>query len=249
MPEGKLKKLFLLRFNFSSEDKLQISTGTAPSIRLQSLISSSLKEHKPDKEGNWKPTVSELFLGNSQNENSELQELDTSPLHPLKDNTSRFLKRTIEEGSCLISVPSASSFTKHCKLPRFSGNCWSTEQPDTFSVSRDFKLPMLQGRFARFWQSLRFRETRPFICSIDGCSCFIAVPSKRSFVKCSMFPMISGKLSSFEQAERIRVSRDLNLQMLLGKDLSLLQFSKSNTTSPVRYPMEKGSSLIAVPSK
>ena len=107
MPAGKLKKLFLLRFNVSNEDKLQISKGTAPSIRLQSLISSSLKEHKPDKEGNCKPMVSELFLGNNQNEKSELHELDASPLHPPNDNISRFLKRTIEEGGCLTSVPSA----------------------------------------------------------------------------------------------------------------------------------------------
>ena len=40
----------------------------------------------------------ELLLGNDH-------ERDGGPLHPPKDNTTRFLKREIEEGIPLIAVP------------------------------------------------------------------------------------------------------------------------------------------------
>ena len=142
---------------------------------------------------------------------SEFLSLDSSPLHPLNDNTSRFSKREIEGGNSFIVVLAASSFSKPCMLPKPSSKFSSFEQPNRIRVWRDFNLQMLCGRIARLLHSLRFNRTSPFRCWIDEGSSFIAVPSKKSSNKLPLFSKTSGSPLSFKQSERIRISRDLNL--------------------------------------
>ena len=70
------------------------------SDKLQSLRSSFIKEHKPDKGCNKEPMEFELLLGNNH-------KVDGGPLHPSNDNILRFLKIEKEEGSTLIVISSA----------------------------------------------------------------------------------------------------------------------------------------------
>ena len=83
-------------------DEESISLGS--SIILQSVRSSSAKECKPDNGGIRKWKESGLLLGNKLDQKSEFHESE---------------KRTIEEGGCLIAVPSAFCSTEDSKFPRF----------------------------------------------------------------------------------------------------------------------------------
>ena len=65
----------------------------------------------------------------------------------------------------------------------------------------------------------------------------IAVPSRQSFDKYGICCGTSGNFSSFEQPERIRVSRDTN-QRMLGRCSRFVQFSKFNKMSLLKYPRE-----------
>ena len=60
---------------------------------------------------------------------------------------------------------------------------------------------------------------------------------------------VLGNFPRSEQPERERVWRSVNLQMLLGRLRSFLQFVKSNILSSVAKPIEEGSSVTVVPSK
>jgi hypothetical protein len=95
---GRLTKLFRLRSKDVNEDKQPISSGSAPSLRLQARKPSTSKEHRPDKEGST-----------------------TSLLNPSKDNTLRFFKRKRNAGSCLIDVPLTSNSSKLLTFPKFCG--------------------------------------------------------------------------------------------------------------------------------
>ena len=232
MPAGMLRKLFLLRSNFFNEIKEKISLGIAPSISLQSLRSKFVKDLKLEKpEGKRKLIPFELFLCNNQSEKSEPNEVGANILRPGYINTWRFLKRTIESGGCVIAVPSAWSCARRCRHPMFLGKLSNCEQPETLSFSRDVKLDMPFERLTRFLHFLRFNKMRPFRRSIDEGSTSIGVPSKRSSFKLSIFSIISGKLSSFEQPERKRYSRDFNLQILVGR---LLRFLHRTISDPIK---------------
>ena len=125
---GKVMKLFLSRYKFSNEDKELRSVGSAPSNRLQSLKFKLFKEYKPERKGSCN--------GAAGDERKEIRflDLDPPPLHPAKDNASRFVKRLIEEVTSFIPVPSTLSSAKHCSLPRSSGNFFSFEQPERVRV-------------------------------------------------------------------------------------------------------------------
>lgn len=101
-----LIKLFLLRFNCSNDDMQPRSPGIEPSMRLQSLKSSSFKDHKPDNGGSTKLRGFGLLLGFNKEEKYEAQGLHTVSLHP-KESTWSFFNSTMEDGGCLIAVPSA----------------------------------------------------------------------------------------------------------------------------------------------
>ena len=86
---GNVTKLFPSKNKRSNEDKKPRLLRFVSSDKLQSLRSSHLKEHKPDKLCNMKPVELELLLGNNH-------EADGGPLHPSKDNISRFFNEEKE---------------------------------------------------------------------------------------------------------------------------------------------------------
>ena len=122
-------KLFLLRSKSFNEDRDARSLGSAPSTRLQSLKFKLSKECKPNKEGSRK-----YFVGDDQKEKTKFHDIESPPLHPANDNTRRFDKRVIQEGTSCIAVPFALSSTKHCRLPKSSGNFFSSMQPERVRV-------------------------------------------------------------------------------------------------------------------
>lgn len=77
---------------------------------------------------------------------------------------------------------------------------------------------------------------------MEGTS-LIAIPSAFSSLKVTKFLSSLGKLSRFEQDERLRCCRDFNLDILLGSPSSLEQFPRFSMTSLDRYSMDEGSSL------
>ena len=123
-------------------------------------------------------------------------------------------------------TPLTSSTSRVLIFHRFSGRFSSFEHPATLKSLSDLKLQMLLGRHTRSLQSLRFNEARLVKFSIEEESFEIAVQSKWSFHKCSIFVINSRTLLNFEQPKRIRTSRD-SISNLLRRLLRLLQFSRS----------------------
>ena len=78
------------------------SLGIAPSNMRQSLRFNFLRDLKPKKEGSCKTPEREISVGNNWKERSQSLGLDSSPLNPSNDNTSRFSEREIEGGSSFI---------------------------------------------------------------------------------------------------------------------------------------------------
>ena len=72
----------------------------------------------------------------------------------------------------------------------------------------------------------------------DGGTTFTTVPSAWSSFNISKFPKFSGNSSNLEQPERMSVSRDLRSQVLLGRLLNILQFSKLKNFSSVKSPSD-----------
>jgi len=196
---GRLTKLFRLRSKDVNEDKQPISSGSAPSLRLQARKPSTSKEHKPDKEGST-----------------------ASLLNPSKDNTLRFFKRKRDAGSCLIEVPLTSNSSKLSTSPKFSGIYLNSEQPERSSFLRDFKQGMLLGMLSRFLQLFMLNTSKPIKWWIDEDSFVIPVSSKWSTINLFMFPTISGNFSSFEHPSRMQTLSD-SISRLLGKILILTQ--------------------------
>ena len=131
---GRVTKLFPLRSNYSNEHRELKSLEIARSDMLQSLRFNFLRDLKPEKEGSCKPPECGISAGNNWKKRSEFLGLNSSPLHPLNDNTSRFSKREIKGGSSFIAIPAASSFSKPCRLPKPSGKLSSFEKPDRIRV-------------------------------------------------------------------------------------------------------------------
>ena len=79
------------------------------------------------------------------------------------------------------------------------------------------------------------RASRFFKSPKEIGNCLIADLIAKSFLKASNLPKCSGNLLSFKQPLRIRVSRDLKLQMLPGSSLKLLHSAKFKTTSLSKF--------------
>ena len=110
------------------------SLGIAPSNMRQSLRFNFLRDLKPEKEGSCKPPECGISAGNNWKKRSEFLGLNSSPLHPLNDNTSRFFQKRSRGWQLFYRVPAASSFSKPCRLPKPSGKLSSFEQPDGIRV-------------------------------------------------------------------------------------------------------------------
>ena len=86
---------------------------------------------------------------------------------------------------------------------------------------------MFSGRLTRCLQFFKFNATSPLCSPIDWGSSSTAVSFKFKYVS---FLAVSGHFLRFEQPERFRVSRKIELN-LLGRLISLLQPLKSKSTS------------------
>lgn len=71
----------------------------------------------------------------------------------------------------------------------------------------------------------------------DG-SRLIAVLSARNSLRAIIYPKSSGSTVSFEQPDKLRVSRDFELEMLVGRFLRFLHPFKLSKTSLFRCPID-----------
>ena len=144
-------------------------------------------------------------------------------------NKVRFIKPSIDEGNSSI-VPLKSSFFRPSTFPRFFGKYSNVEHQERSIDSSNFKLQMVLGRRHRFLQWLRVNEVMPIKPSTDEGSFIIAVLSKKSFCKHSMFPTNCGSFLRLEQPERLRVTRE-STSNVLGRRLSVSQYLRLRRTS------------------
>lgn len=105
---------------------------------------------------------------------------------------------------------------------------------------------MLFGTDSRYLQDVSKNCWRPTRFASDEGNSLIEVPCKERTAKCSIVSMISGKFLNFKQPWRKRLLRDFNLQMLVGRISSLVQWSRSNMTRLDRHCIEEGTALISV---
>ena len=100
-------------------------------------------------------------------------------------------------------------------MPMGSGLLWNKEKLRIFLDNRKAHPPI--DSFLRFFKRLE-----------DENSPLIAVPLTSSSSKPSRFPRFSGNFNSLEQSDKLRVFRDIKLQIALGRLESFLQPFKSN---------------------
>jgi hypothetical protein len=167
MQSGRLRKLFLDKSKFRSEDKFPRSIGIPSSDKLRSERSSVVKERNPKMEAGGKLIGFKLF-GDIHDERSDNQDLEDCSLNPDNNRVLRFFKRPKEDGSCLIAIPSASNSVKAIIFPNSSGNFSTFKQPDKLKVSRDFKFEMFLGRFLKFLHPSKFSEMSLFRFPMDS---------------------------------------------------------------------------------
>jgi len=167
MLEGILTKLFPIRSNSSNDGKQLISSGSSPSMRLQLLRFSFVKEYSVDREDSIK-VIGQGFLGSDRKEKREYHDLGAGPLHPSKDSTLSFFQRPKVDGSCVIAVLPTSSSSRFITFPNISGNFSSLKHPYKLRILRVFNSHMFVGRQASFTQSFKFKKTSPFRIPIES---------------------------------------------------------------------------------
>lgn len=175
-------------------------------------------------------------------------DLDDSPSHLQRDITLIFFKGKTEEGSAFIAVPLTSSTSRSSRFPKFSGSSSSFEQPDKMRVFRDVIVQVASVRLERFLQFLRLKKVRPIKCSTDDGNSSIAVSFKYNSVKCDIFPTISGNFFNFEQPDRVRVFKKIQLQQTPRLERFLQSF-RLKKVRLVKFCADAGNSFIAVLSK
>ena len=112
-----------------------------------------------------------------------------------------------DEGNSLLEVPSRTSSLRPSIFSGISGSFLSLMQFERIRVLRDFNLKMLLGNDLRLLHSLRLNKTNPVRFPMEEGNPFIAVPSKESSGRCSIFPLTSGNCLSFEQPESRNLKR------------------------------------------
>ena len=96
---------------------------------------------------------------------------------------------------------------------------------------------------------LRDSILRFFKWIMDEGRLVIAVPLKSNSSKLSIFPKFSGNLSSFEQLDKLRVFRDIKLQIAIGRLERFLQSLRCNSIRLVECISNNDRSFIAVSLK
>jgi hypothetical protein len=143
------------------------------------------------------------------------------------------LRSPIEDGSSSIAVPFK---YKYLIFLEKSGNLLIDEQPEMSAIRRDFNKYMFSGRFTRSLQFFKFNATSPPSSPIDWGSSSTAVSFKFKYVS---FLAVSGHFLRFEQPERLRLFRHLEL-ILPGRLIRLVQHLKSKSISLSRCCIDKG---------
>ncbi|RXH87706.1 hypothetical protein DVH24_034606 [Malus domestica] len=95
----------------------------------------------------------------------------------------------------------------------------------------------------QFFSSILRRAKRR---SIDSRN-FSTVPCNQRYFRFSIGSKISGKSSNLKLPVRSSSSRYFNLQMLVGRLISMLQFFSSILKRPTRFSIDLGNPLTAVP--
>ena len=103
---------------------------------------------------------------------------ETRFFHFLRFNRTRPFRRSIEEGSTSMDVPSKRSSFKFSISSIISGKFLSFEQPNRKRHSKDFKLKIHVGRLLRFLHLFISNKTRRLICLIEDGSSSIAIEAK-----------------------------------------------------------------------
>jgi hypothetical protein len=134
------------------------------------------------------------------------------------------LRSPIEDGSSSNAVPFK---YKYLIFLEKSGSLLIEEQPEMSAIRRDFNKYMFSGRFTRSLQFFKFNVTSPLSSPIDRGSSSIAVSFKFKYVS---FLAVPGHFLRFEQPERFRVIRQLEL-ILRGRPIRLVQPLKSKSIS------------------
>jgi hypothetical protein len=130
MQSGRLRKLFLDKFNVESEDEHANLLGMSPSDKLCPLRSSCDNERMESKE-----LMVLEFLGDIHDEDG--------PLHPDKYTLSRSLRPPNEGGNFLIAVPFAERFFKAVILIKLLSSSNKITRSSK-EVSKQFKLDKQQ---------------------------------------------------------------------------------------------------------
>ena len=126
--------------------------------------------------------------------------------HPLRKRVSRELKLQILSGSLTrFSQLDKSKFLRAFKCLIDDGRPFNFEHPLSLRDLRELKLPMFSEKATSFLQSSKSNSSRPFRCLIDNGTSFIDVPLKLNSLSFPIFPLISGKLVSFEQPPQERL--------------------------------------------
>lgn len=150
---GKKVKLFLLRFNSSSEAKHPRSSGILPSNKLQALRSSLISVQKTD------TTLGSWNFKSSWAKHPQLHKsLTWKALGTFrKDRYFSFLKHVMEFGVHQTDVSLASSPSKFTSSQISSGKFFSWVQRLRYRYFKFFNLHMLLGSVSMLLQPLKSR--------------------------------------------------------------------------------------------
>ena len=105
---------------------------------------------------------------------------------------------------------------------------------------------LLDGLDNRKSHPLKDRFLRFFKRMMDEGSPLIPIPLTFNTSRPSMFPKISGNLSSLEQPDKLRVFRDIKLQIALGKLVRFLHSLRSSFVRLVKCSNNNDRSFITV---
>lgn len=113
----------------------------------------------------------------------------------------------------------------------------------------NLRLHAISGNLTRLLHPTNLSSSRVVRYEMEDGSSLMAVLLKSRDFKHFIFLFKSGNSSRLEQSDRFSVSRCFNLQMLIGRFLRCLLFSRSSFSSNTRFLIDEGISCIIVPPK